>query len=104
MLPGGLTRIASAELEIASMQRGGSSADTWVLTEGEVDPTSLLHYDQPAVEIAHRSRSVTSRAAENLFWLGRYTERTREHHAAGAPRRSKASMARTSRRSRCWPG
>ena len=76
VLPGGLTRIASAELEIASMQRGGSSADTWVLTEGEVDATSLLHYDQPAVEISHRSRSATSRAAENLFWLGRYTERT----------------------------
>jgi uncharacterized circularly permuted ATP-grasp superfamily protein/uncharacterized alpha-E superfamily protein len=76
VLPGGLTRIASATLEIASMQRGGSSADTWVLTEGEVDATSLLHYEQPAVDIAHRSRSATSRAAENLFWLGRYTERT----------------------------
>jgi uncharacterized circularly permuted ATP-grasp superfamily protein/uncharacterized alpha-E superfamily protein len=76
VLPGGLTRIASATLEIASMQRGGSSADTWVMTEGEVDPTSLLHYDQPAVDTAHRSRSVTSRAAEYLFWLGRYTERT----------------------------
>jgi uncharacterized circularly permuted ATP-grasp superfamily protein/uncharacterized alpha-E superfamily protein len=76
VLPGGLTRIASAALEIASMQRGGSSADTWVLTDGEVDPTSLLRYDQPALDIAHRSRSATSRAAENLFWLGRYTERT----------------------------
>ena len=52
VLPGGLTRIAGAELEIASMQRGGSSADTWVLTEGEVDRTSLLHHDQPAVDIA----------------------------------------------------
>ncbi len=76
VLPGGLTRIAGAELEIASMQRGGSSADTWVLTEGEVDTTSLLRNDQPAIDIAHRSRSATSRAAENLFWLGRYTERT----------------------------
>src|SRR6185369_6418608 len=76
VLPGGLTRIASAELEIASMQRGGSSADTWVLTDGEVDATSLLHFEQPAVDIAHRNRSATSRAAENLFWFGRYTERT----------------------------
>jgi uncharacterized circularly permuted ATP-grasp superfamily protein/uncharacterized alpha-E superfamily protein len=75
VLPGGLTRIASATLEIASMQRGGSSADTWVLTEGEVDTTTLLHHDQPAAENTHRSRSVTSRAGENLFWLGRYTER-----------------------------
>ncbi|MGE4243556.1 circularly permuted type 2 ATP-grasp protein [Ramlibacter sp.] len=76
VLPGGLTRVATAEHEIASMQRGGSSADTWVMTEGEVDPTSLLRHEHPAVEIAHRNRAVTSRAAENLFWLGRYTERT----------------------------
>lgn len=76
VLPGGLTRIASSELEIASMQRGGSSADTWVMTEGEVDTTSLLHHDHPAADTAHRNRTVTSRAAENLFWLGRYTERT----------------------------
>ena len=76
VLPGGLTRIASAEDEIASMQRGGSSADTWVLTEGEVDTTSLLHHEHPAAPIGHRTRAVTSRAAENLFWLGRYTERT----------------------------
>lgn len=76
VLPGGLTRIATTELEIASMQRGGSSADTWVQTEGEVDPTSLLHHEHPSVDTPHRSRTVTSRAAENLFWLGRYTERT----------------------------
>jgi uncharacterized circularly permuted ATP-grasp superfamily protein/uncharacterized alpha-E superfamily protein len=76
VLPGGLTRIASRDHDIASMQRGGSSADTWVLTEGEVDRTSLLHHEHPAAETRHRSRTVTSRAAENLFWLGRYTERT----------------------------
>lgn len=76
VLPGGLTRIAGTTVDIASMQRGGSSADTWVLTEGEVDTTTLLHHDQPAAGVAHRSRSVTSRAGENLFWLGRYTERT----------------------------
>jgi uncharacterized alpha-E superfamily protein len=58
------------------MQRGGSSADTWVLTDGEVDTTTLLHPGQPVVGAAHRSRTVTSRAGENLFWLGRYTERT----------------------------
>jgi hypothetical protein len=76
VLPGGLTRIASNELEITSMQRGGSSADTWVLTDGEVDRTSLLHHEHPSVDTPHRTRTVTSRAAENLFWLGRYTERT----------------------------
>lgn len=76
VLPGGLTRIATSELEITSMQRGGSSADTWVLTDGVVDATSLLHHEHPAAEVSPRARTVTSRAAENLFWLGRYTERT----------------------------
>lgn len=78
VLSGGLTRLATGALEIASMQRGGSSADTWVMTEGEIDTTSLLHHRHPALATRHRSRSrtVTSRSAENLFWLGRYTERT----------------------------
>ena len=76
VLPGGLTRIAGETQEIASMQRGGSSADTWVMTHGPVDTTSLLRHSHPAGEVQLRGRTVTSRAAENLFWLGRYTERT----------------------------
>ena len=60
---------------IAAMQRGGSSADCWVLTEGEVDHTSLLQSAPSTMALAHQTRPVTSRAAENLFWLGRYTER-----------------------------
>ena len=76
VLPGGLTRLASNTAGMASMQRGGSSADTWVLTDGEVDRTTLLTpQGTPAVQ-AQRRRVITSRAAENLYWLGRYTERT----------------------------
>ena len=75
VLPGGLTRLAGDTGEIATMQRGGSSADTWVITGGEVDTTSLLQHAQPAADISHHGRTVTSRSAENLFWLGRYTER-----------------------------
>ncbi|HEY0202455.1 MAG TPA: circularly permuted type 2 ATP-grasp protein, partial [Burkholderiaceae bacterium] len=75
VLPGGLARIATANEEIASMQHGGSSADAWVLTHGPVDRTSLLQPHLTPDQLAHRKRLVTSRAAENLFWLGRYTER-----------------------------
>ncbi|KAG1361700.1 hypothetical protein G6F59_019024 [Rhizopus arrhizus] len=42
VLPGGLTRIASREQQIVSMQRGGSSMDTWVTTRGAVDTFSML--------------------------------------------------------------
>lgn len=76
VLPGGLTRLAGGTQETASMQRGGSSADTWVMTDGEVDRTTLLATDSLVGSVAaQRHRVVTSRAAENLFWLGRYTER-----------------------------
>jgi uncharacterized circularly permuted ATP-grasp superfamily protein/uncharacterized alpha-E superfamily protein len=76
VLPGGLVRIVGADAGIASMQRGGSSADAWVLTTGAVDRTTLLQPHLSPASISQRKRLVTSRAAENLFWLGRYTERT----------------------------
>jgi uncharacterized circularly permuted ATP-grasp superfamily protein/uncharacterized alpha-E superfamily protein len=75
VLPGGLARIASAGQEITSMQRGGSSADVWALTQGEVDQSTLLAPHLTPETLTQRKRMVTSRAAENLFWLGRYTER-----------------------------
>nr|WP_284306696.1 circularly permuted type 2 ATP-grasp protein [Hydrogenophaga electricum] len=75
VLPGGLVRLAPRGQLMASMQRGGSSADCWVRTDGEVDKTSLLQSAPSTLALAHQKRPVTSRAAENLFWLGRYTER-----------------------------
>jgi uncharacterized circularly permuted ATP-grasp superfamily protein/uncharacterized alpha-E superfamily protein len=76
VLPGGLARVAKGQADIASMQRGGSSADVWALTDGEVDTDTLLHNIHSPALVAQRKRLVTSRAAENLYWLGRYTERT----------------------------
>lgn len=75
VLPGGLVRLAPRGQLVAAMQRGGSSADCWVLTEGAVDTTTLLQSQPSSLAIARHKRPVTSRAAENLFWLGRYTER-----------------------------
>lgn len=79
VVPGGLTRVANrrdgGHDPWLSMQRGSASADTWVLTEGEVDTTSLLPRPLRPEDLATWHRSVTSRSAENLFWLGRYTER-----------------------------
>jgi len=75
VLPGGLTRIASREQQIVSMQRGGSSMDTWVTTRGAVDTFSMLPAQLRPEDIVPAHRPVSSRAAENLFWMGRYTER-----------------------------
>jgi uncharacterized alpha-E superfamily protein len=76
VLPGGLVRLAPRGELIASMQRGGSSADAWVITQGAVDTTSLLQTAPSTLDMALSPRPVTSRSAENLYWLGRYTERS----------------------------
>lgn len=75
-LPGGLTRIAARYRQGVSMQRGGSSADTWVQASGAVDTFSMLPEPLRPGDLAHKRRSVSSRAAENLFWMGRYSERS----------------------------
>jgi len=45
-----------------------------------VDDSTLLPAPMRPQDLVNRHRVVTSRAAENLFWLGRYTERA-EHGA-----------------------
>ncbi len=78
VLPGGMTRVARREDGSVSMQRGGTSLDTWVLTDGPVDTFSMLPQRLQVDDIAQRRRPVSSRTGENLFWLGRYTERTEQ--------------------------
>ena len=78
LLPGGMTRVARREEASVSMQRGGTSLDTWVLTEGPVDAFSLLPGKLSVDEVRGRRRPLSSRTGENLFWLGRYTERTEQ--------------------------
>jgi uncharacterized circularly permuted ATP-grasp superfamily protein/uncharacterized alpha-E superfamily protein len=78
VLPGGMTRVAQREDASLSMQRGGSSLDTWVLTDGPVDTFSMLPQRLQVDDIVRRRSPVSSRTGENLFWLGRYTERTEQ--------------------------
>jgi uncharacterized circularly permuted ATP-grasp superfamily protein/uncharacterized alpha-E superfamily protein len=78
VLPGGMTRIATREAGPVSMQLGGSSLDTWVLTDDAVDTFSMLHSAVHAEELLLRQRPVASRTGENLFWMGRYAERSEQ--------------------------
>jgi len=79
VMPGGLTRIAAhGDVPIVSMQRGGGSKDTWVLTDGPVSPMSLLASPSIKIQRERRSGDLPSRVADNLFWLGRHAERV-EH-------------------------
>lgn len=76
VLPGGLSRIATSESDIASMQRGGSSADVWVQGHHIYHPPEIAVQSLQEKTPILRKRIVTSRAAENLYWFGRYTERS----------------------------
>ena len=76
VLPGGLTRVStSREDPIVSMQRGGGSKDTWVLSAGPVNPVSLLTPAGQPTAASRTGAELPSRVADNLFWLGRYFER-----------------------------
>jgi uncharacterized alpha-E superfamily protein len=74
-MPGGYARIGqSADATAINMQRGGSVADVWVIGDTPIAPTTMR---PPATAAYTREQPAVlpSRAAENLFWLGRYSER-----------------------------
>jgi uncharacterized circularly permuted ATP-grasp superfamily protein/uncharacterized alpha-E superfamily protein len=76
MMPGGLTRVGTTSDELAiSMQRGGGSKDTWVLSAGPVSSFSMLPPSDAPVALNRGGGELPSRVADNLFWLGRYAER-----------------------------
>lgn len=75
IMPGGFCRISdSPDARAVSMSEGAKSADVWVLASKPVELTTLLPADD-AVKIRRLLGNLPSRAADNLFWLGRYLER-----------------------------
>ena len=89
VMRGGFGRIGSApEPGAIAMQRGGTAADVWFVSRRRVEADSML----PAAATPYarvRPGVLPSRAADNLFWLGRYVER-----AEGAMRLARAYHAR----------
>jgi uncharacterized circularly permuted ATP-grasp superfamily protein/uncharacterized alpha-E superfamily protein len=77
VMPGGLTRIARQKDNfIVSNQAGGISKDTWVLASEPDKPISLWTQPKRNQLIDAATEPLTSRAADNLFWVGRHLERT----------------------------
>ncbi len=75
VMPGGLSRIsASADSLSVSMQRGGGSKDTWILSAQPV-PHSTLLPPSPTAALSRQGFVLPSRVADNLYWLGRLCER-----------------------------
>ena len=99
VMPGGLTRVAADDtMRALSMQSGASSKDAWVISDragGQFQPAEPAA--ARALEIKRYGESAPSRAMDNLFWLGRYAERT-ESLCAHPARGDVADQRRTGRR------
>jgi len=88
VMPGGFARIGrSGDTPELAMQRGGSVADVWVVRKTPVDRETTLA-PTAASFVRNQPGVLPSRAADNLFWLGRYVERaetmirlTRAYHS-----------------------
>ncbi len=76
VMPGGLTRVARQKDNfIVSNQAGGISKDTWVLASEPDKPVSIWTQPKRNQHINAVTEPLTSRAADNLFWVGRHLER-----------------------------
>jgi len=75
VMQGGLTRSSPVKDKfVISNQLGGFSKDTWIVTD-----TPTEHYEHIVIRKTSNNKhnnSLTSRNAENLFWVGRLFERT----------------------------
>jgi uncharacterized alpha-E superfamily protein len=78
VMAGGLTRVAGAEGALISNQAGAISKDTWVLASEPEQTAGYWLSAGPAVPAVEPEASISSRAAENLVWFGRYAERAED--------------------------
>ena len=76
VMPGGLMRVAPiGDHALISMQAGAITKDTWVLASEPEPLTGFWLQPGMAVPGIDPMSSMPSRAAESLWWLGRYAER-----------------------------
>ncbi len=75
VMPGGFCRISDrVDSRAVAMGEGVQTSDVWISASRPVEMTSLLPAGD-SVAIRRILGNLPSRAADNLFWLGRYLER-----------------------------
>jgi uncharacterized circularly permuted ATP-grasp superfamily protein/uncharacterized alpha-E superfamily protein len=75
VMPGGFCRISDEpDARAVSLRNGVRSSDVWVTADAPVEPITLLPTPD-RISIHRVTGTLPSRAADNLFWLGRYLER-----------------------------
>ena len=74
IMPSGLVRVsASKDSLVVSNQKGGTSKDLWIL--GKSEDVSGINIFKTREFIDTRLENISTKRAENLFWLGRYLNR-----------------------------
>jgi uncharacterized circularly permuted ATP-grasp superfamily protein/uncharacterized alpha-E superfamily protein len=75
VLPGGLVRLAGGATTV-TLPSGFGSKDLWITGDApEPAQPSLLKGHMAEAHLRRTGADLLSRTADNLFWLGRYTER-----------------------------
>lgn len=75
IMPGGFVRTSDrADARAISMGEGAGAADVWIIGDKPVERVSLIA-SREDVKVRRILGHLPSRAADNLFWLGRYLER-----------------------------
>lgn len=78
-MPGGLARVSPDSHSLNfTMTAGERTQDVWVLSEDPVEYKSLLEKVSTRLEPRRSGSELPSRVADNLFWLGRYSERAEQ--------------------------
>lgn len=76
VMPGGLAMSIDPDRAVALSAPDGRTRDVWVLSESELAPhVSLWRPTLATTRIERSKRVIQSRVADDLFWLGRYSER-----------------------------
>jgi uncharacterized circularly permuted ATP-grasp superfamily protein/uncharacterized alpha-E superfamily protein len=74
IMPSGLVRVsAKKDSLVVSNQKGGTSKDLWIL--GKSEDISGINIFKNREFIDTRLENISTKTAENLFWLGRYLNR-----------------------------
>lgn len=78
VMPGGLAMTVDPDATVALSATDAETRDVWVVSDALV-PKPYASLWRPTIEsagrVSHGAQDLPSRAADNLFWLGRYTER-----------------------------
>lgn len=79
VMPGGLTRVAAERNgSIVSMQFGGGSKDTWIISGEQAPLSTPVKTAEAPVKLVRGAHDLPSRVADNLYWFGRYVERSED--------------------------